>query len=322
LVSKISTRLGGFLGIPVVDFLLGRKNVIAGQTIAIYGSDPMPKPVIEEGVKILEYPRGTQRTAFDLYSGFFTVAREALEGLNCGENVILRADFRTLADACKSLEFQSGHALPVSAQSVVGSILQLSHVSSGKSLTVVGAFNNASEFGHEASQSVDIGIELSGGIVTNLVPLLTRFARQHSPVADHLIRKIVDGHRLKESIAEKESLRMYIDYWDKEDVDSFDTMMRVLPIVAAANQSHTIKYVLERSLCILHFNKTSKLNSAAVARFPAQLASTFEMEEGNLLADLEKVLGLGECPNPDLIHAIDSALHKHRYKFEIASPLM
>jgi hypothetical protein len=71
---------------------------------------------------------------------------------------------------------------------------------------------------------------------------------------------------------------------------------------------------------VLHFNTTSKLNSAAVAAFPKELVSVFGREEAKLMNELDACEK--GVPSEELVQAVDTALYKHRYKFEISNPLV
>ena len=175
---------------------------------------------------------------------------------------------------------------------------------------------------------MDIGVEMtSGGRITNLVSLLSRFSVKKTPTCmeDILIKKVVEGSRFRQTVSDKEAIKMFVEDWEKDELNSYETMMRVLPEVArhvSKDISAGVKYVLMRSLCVLPFNKTSKLNSAAVVGFPRQLSETFDMEENELLHQIERACGSGDELGVDLVNAVDSALYQHRYKFEITNPLV
>ena len=312
-------------GVPVVDLLL-KKFVREGMTVGIYGPDALPDfSSSTKSTNVIMFPSrdNPPKSGIEMYLDLFRAAKAAMNSQRQSVQTLLVVDFRGFENACKSIEYQSGHFLPVSAKSLVASVLQLSH----GSLSVIAAFNHKQEFDHEAEQSVDIGIELSGGHVTNLIPLLSRFALKKVPFSgeEMLVQRIVEGSRFKQSVAEKEAIKMFVDYWEKEDVDSFDTMMRVLPKVAkvvSIDGRAGMKYMLMRSLCVLPFNKTSKLNSAPVAVFPKEFVTTVEMEAPELLDEVSSVIdSLGEVPI-ELRNSVDSMLYQIRYKFEITNPLV
>lgn len=305
------------LGVRIIDLLL-RQYIKQGMTIGIYGLDPVPVITASKTTRVVKFPSRPFSSGIDLYLDLFAVAQECMNPQFL--STILVADFRGFEDACKSIEYQSGHLLPISPQSLVASVLQLSH----GSLSVIAAFSNRSDFQNEAEQSVDIGIELCGGSVTNLIPLLSRFNLKKNPtsVEDELVGKIVQGYRSKQSVAQKEAMKMFVDYWEKEDIESFETMMRVLPKLAELDIRQGVKYCLIRSLCVLTFNKTSKLNSAAVAVFPQQLATMIELEESELVETLEEELRMGSRVSKELNDAVDAVLYQNRYKFEITNPLV
>ena len=309
-------------GVPVIDLLLNH-TVKPGMTVGIYGSDSLPIFPSSESINVVEFPNRTNppTSGIDMYLDLLRAARAAMESKN--RETVLVVDFRGFENACESIQYQSGHLLPVSAQSLVASVLQLSH----GSLSVIAAFNKKEDFHHEAERSVDIPIELSGGVVTNLIPLLSRFALKKQPVTaeEMLINRIVEGSRFKQSVADKEAMKMFVDFWEKEDVESFETMMRVLPGVAkllASDHGVGMKYMLVRSMCVLPFNKTSKLNSAAVLVYSKEFVKTVEMGAHDLLEEVTNSLESKGYLEEDLRNAVDSMLYHIRYKFEITNPLV
>ena len=305
-------------GIPVVDLLL-RQNIRQGMTIGIYGSDPLPIISDKKSIKVVKFPSRKCSSGIDLYLDLFQAAQECMSNRSSWPTILV-ADFRGFEDACKSIEFQSGHYLPISPQSLVASVLQLSH----GSVSVIAGFSSRKDFQNEAERSVDIGIEVKGGTVTNLIPLLARFSLRKNPtsVEEILVQKIVQGDRIRKFVADKEAMKTFVDYWEKEEVESFDTMMRVLGVLAKIEARQGVLYFLLRSLCVLTFNKTSRINSAAVAVYPQQLASVIESEATELVERIEDELRFGEQVSTELNEAVDTVLYQNRYKFEITNPLV
>ena len=308
-----------FSGVPAIDLLLAPYLKI-GSTVGIYSQSFVPK-LEHYDANLVHFPSRPNQSAMEMYIDLIDVCNRAIA--SC-ESVTVVADLRLFDTACKSLEYQAGCPLPVSPQSLVGSLLQLSHSNEQRSVSVVALLNSASDFHYEASQSVDIGIEVEGSIVTNLRALLSRFAVKKSPqtVSELFIKRIVDGFKARETLQEKQAMGVFVDYWEQDEESSFDTVMKILtlsPSLVSA-KSDAERTVLLRALSVLFFNKSPKRNSATIEKFPKELLDVFNLEEDELMTALANFDGVVES-NPDLMHAMDQALLYHRTRFELTNPL-
>ena len=305
--SKLKTH------VPVVDMLLGPR-LLAGQTIGIYSSW-FSHPASGS----LRFPSSPEvpKTSFQLYQELFEVANKAIAQTAFGD-VHLVADFRNFEVACSSLEFQAGHALPVSPQSLVASVLQLSHRTRKTALSVTAIFNSKSDFKGESAQNVDIPIELAGDdneTVSNLESLLIQracFASSKQPSSslsreDDLIRHLVEGFREKSEINYKKKAGVFVDFWEAEQIDSFDTLLRLLSPVSKlyATCSERDRNILMKALTLLHFNKSSERNSSAVSRFPQELLNT-----------------LSKLGDPETIDIDSSTIMQHRFEWELTNEVV
>lgn len=304
--------------VPVIDMLLP-DFVTKGMTVGIYSSSASVSayPVTDN---VVLFPSKPNQSSLDMYLDLIAQASEVLSRKS---DVTLVADLRHFEAACKSLEFQSGHMLPVSPQSLVASVLQLSHSDSRRGLSVVAFFNSASDFGNEAARSVDIPIEVAGDkSISNLSSLLTRFGLKKYPSTPRelFVRHLMDGFRRSAELEGKKSLNLFIDDFERDDQESFKTCLRLLPVVGEAfNKASEIEQiVLMRALTILFFNRTPKRNSSAISKFAHELLSAFRLEEDHLL--LWAANQMAETPS-DAIQAIDEAIIRHRFRFEISNPL-
>jgi hypothetical protein len=302
--------------VPLVDMLL-KDHLQAGSTIAIYSSSFQPAAVSFPSKKIIS-------SSMELYLDLISQANAALRRVS-SESTVFVCDLRRFEDACRSLEFQAGFPLPVNPQSLVSSVLQLAHTNDkGFSLSVIALFNSPSDFGNEASQSVDVGIELAGNHqVSNLGELIPRFALTKNPrtYIGHLLKRIVEGSKTSSELDQRKSMGIFADFWEQEERENFESLLRLLPVAAEKFESTTSiaeKRLLVRAMSILFFNKSPKLHSAAIAGFPNQLIEKFQLEEHELLERLET----GSESDEDLMAAVDSALVKHRYCFELTNPLV
>lgn len=265
--------------VSVIDMLLP-DFVTKGMTVGIYSSSASVSadPVADN---VVLFPSKPHQSSLDM---FLDLIAQASEALSRESDVTLVADLRLFEAAYKSLEFQSGHMLPVCPQSLVASVLQLSHSDSRRSLSVVALLKSASDFGNEAARSVDIPIEVAGDkSISNLKSLVTRFGLKKYPSTPRelLVRHLAEGFRRSAELEEKKSLNVFVDDFERDEQESFNTCLRLLPVVGEAftKASEIERIVLMRALTILFFNRTPKRNSAAISKFPDELLSTFRLEE-------------------------------------------
>jgi hypothetical protein len=304
-VSKMKTH------VPVVDMLLGPR-LLAGQTIGIYSSS-----FFHPASGSLRFPSSPEvsKSSFQLYQDLFEVANKAIAQTAFGDAHLV-ADFRNFEVACSSLEFQARHALPVSPQSLVAAVLQLSHRTRKAALSVTAIFNSKSDFKGESAQNVDISIELAGDneTVSNLESLLIQRAcfacsKPSSSLSreDDLIRHLVEGFRAKSEIYYKKKAGVFVDFWEAEQIDSFDTLLRLLSPVSKlyATCSERDKNILMKALTLLHFNKSSERNSSAVSRFPQELLNT-----------------LSKVGDPETIDIDSSTIMQHRFEWELTNEVV
>lgn len=295
--------------VPVVDMLFG-PFMHRGLTVGVYSGSfkPDSESLKNDGAMVMKFPSKSNESAFEMYIDLFNVANKAMEEtcINGKKFVHLIVDFREFESAMKSLEFQANHSLPVSPQSLVASVLQLSHAF----MTVTGIFNSKTDFCGEASQSVDFPVELgASGDLINLHALLQRFALVKKIDADPLkaLRdRLLRGFELSWDLESRKQAGIYVDFWEQEDNDSFQTLLKLLSPVAKAyakSNSELERTILLRALTVLHFNKTTpRRYESSIDRFPHQLLESFRFKEGL---------------DPKNILEIDYALMKHRFEWEL-----
>ena len=71
-------------------------------------------------------------------------------------------------------------------------------------------------------------------------------------------------------------------------------------------------------MSVLFFNKTQKRNSAQVDKFCHDLIDTFKRDESALMDQIEDAREI----TPSLTLEVDEALIRHRYSFELCSPIV
>ena len=291
--------------VPVVDMLLS-PHLTAGKTVGIYS--PWFK-----APNSLDFPRVSDgMNAFDLYKDLFDVANKAVteseKGLQC---VHLVADFRNFHHSMEFLQYQVGNALPVPPHALIASVLQLAQ----DNLSVTAIFNSEADFKGEAIQNVDVPIQLGeSGEVKNLFALLQRFAGPHvlnssaDDAQSSLVEHLLNGFRFKADLSARKEAGIFIDFWDQDSEDSFNTLVSLLGPVAekyaSCSSSETQRTILLRALTVLHFNKSSK-KSSALTRFPLEVLDTLEKSQRHLGS----------------IEEIDYALREHRFDWELTNEL-
>ena len=292
--------------VPVADMLLS-PHLTAGKTVGIYS--PWFKTT-----NSLDFPRVSDgKNAFDMYTDLFDVANKAVsESENGRQSVRLVADFRNFQHSMEFLQYQVGNALPVPPHALVASVLQLAQ----GNLSVLAIFNSESDFKGEAIQNVDVPIQLGEcGEVKNLFALLQRFAGPHifhssadQDAKSSLVEHMLNGFRFKADLSGRKEAGIFIDFWDQDSEDSFNTLVSLLGPVAekyaSSSSSETQRTILLRALTVLHFKKTSK-KSSALTRFPLEVLDTLEKSQRHLGS----------------IEEIDYALREHRFDWELTNEL-
>lgn len=304
--------------IPVIDMLFSEYSK-AGQTVAIYS--PVFKIANQSASNTIYFPSSSGQSAMEMYMDLINCVNKAI--VRCEKELVkFIVDFRNFEDACKSLEFQAACPLPSPPQSMVASVLQLSHARNhANGISVIALFNSKTDFGYEASRSVDIDIELGEqNEITNLSQLLSRFSlkKYQSTMQERLARRLVEGLNASKELKERQEVGLFVDFWDIEESECISSLIKLLPFAAKkyTTASFSEQQIILRALSTMFFNKTSRRHAAAIERFPDQLIDVFHREESDLVQSLNKEL------NDDLLHALDAALMKHRYRFELTNPLV
>ena len=297
--------------VPVVDMLFPG-CVLEGSTVAVYGVKS--PPACKNSSKLISFPSSSPSSGVQMYLDLITVANRALlDSATIPTTLVLRLN--GIESIFSSLEFQAGHPLPIAPKSLIEAILQLSHKpapGSSAGLSVVASFDSVGDFSKEFQASVDVGIELAGdGSVGNLESLLTRFSPRQKDNA--LVARIASGFAARKSLIAQQELGLTVDYWDKEELDSFETLLKLLGMVAPlhAVSSPPERRLLERSLTVLFFNKTSRSDAIALSRFGPDLIKLFHEEESELMKDIESSGS-----------RLDSALLRHRFNFQVTNPIV
>ena len=309
--------------VPIVDMLFS-SVLDKGMTVGIYTCAPFNFFSSQPGT--VQFPsQPTITSAIDMYLDLISQASRAINYFKDNRNVLFQIDLRGFQSACESLEFQAGHPLPISPQSLVASVLQLGQVNSaGNAISVIALFNKPSDFRNEASQNIDIPIELGlDGSIQNLYALLSRFGirKNISNPCEIFIRHLLDGYRKSADLEMKSNMNMYIDDWERDEQESFNTLIRLLVPVSKIYEkceNEIEKIILIRALTILFFNKTPKLNSTAVTKFGSDLIEAFRLEESDLIDWANEKI---KTDQNDVVQAIDEAVMRHRLGFEVSNPL-
>lgn len=275
-------------GISEIDWLM---NVQEGTSVGIYGQCPDRWE--------LSFPSKKFSTAIDMYLDLISVANEAMATAK-SKPVVLRLNFRGMESVFESLQFQAGHPLPISPNALVSSILQLSHKPAPNGsfgVSIIAVFDDPTSFGGEATQSVDMGVSLDGaGRVANLDTLVCK-QKSDSTVKGALLNRICTGYEKKRDFHQQEQMGIYVDYWDKEEIDSFNTMIKILPFAAKLTDPRD-SMIAMRALTILHFKKTGKLDRLDIEQFIPKIIPMVSAES---------------------IDQIDSTLLSLRFNFDITS---
>jgi hypothetical protein len=205
---------------------------------------------------------------------------------------------------------------------MVASVLQLSHARNyTNGLSVIALFNSKTDFGSEASRSVDIDVELGEeNEVTNLSQLLSRFSlkKSQTTMQERLSKRLIEGLNASKELRERQEVGVFVDFWEIEESECISSLIKLVPFAAKkfTTASFAEQQIILRALCTMFFNKTSRRHAAAIERFPDQLIDVFNQEESDLVQSLNAEL------HDDLLHALDAALMKHRYRFELTNPLV
>ena len=318
LSENVTASKGRSTHVPVVDWLLG-DSIKAGTTVGIYAPSGFRVPQSSNAVV---FPTTTR--AVDMYIELITLANKAVAE-SLARDVTLVVDLRSFEQACRSLEFQVNCPLPVSVQSLVASVLQLAHTNdAGHSLSVVAVMNAPSDFSGEAAQSVDIPIQIAGdNSIANLHSLLTRFSLRSNTQggSSDLVRRLLEGFDRSAALQQRQEAGVFVDYWETDELESFNTLLRLLPraaAVVAQSTSEAEKLIVTRAMSVLFFNKTQKRNSAQVDKFCHDLIDTFKRDESALMDQIEDAREI----TPSLTLEVDEALIRHRYSFELCSPIV
>jgi hypothetical protein len=323
-------QMGGFIARPkqpkisttgsvIVDFLLGEK-VPRGITTALYGKSEEVISTDDDSV-VIRFPR--TEPGFAQYIDLFECAKEAVESSKTRATKLI-VDLRQFENACKSIQWNAKFSpLPVSPASLVASVLQLSN---GSTLSVIALANTPSDFDNELERSVDIGIELDG--VSNLFSILKRFNRPtvEGPSIDArsaLIKILIQEHDNWTVMSDRTNITgLHTDYWEREQLDSFETLKKVIPPAAAFAKTHTEQVVLMRALTILHFNKTSKLHRNELDAFPREMFSLVAKANPEILRAIGGATTTGTTVVPrELCNRLDETIMNCRTHLEITSPI-
>lgn len=301
-------------GSSVLDFLLG-PVIPRGITIALYGVSGSFNFAGGSSSNVIRFPseQRTNLTGFGLYVDLINCGNKALQSAN-DQVTTLVVDLRHFEDACKSIQFQSHAPLPVSPVSLIASILQLAN---GQNLSVIVLGNSSTDFDNELERSADLGVRVPCD-KDNMMRIVRRFVAStpvQSIVRKCFLEKLIERDAYYSEMRNREKqFQLYTDYWEKEEMDSIETVWKLLPYIGEERLSERDNLILMRAMTILHFNKTSKSSSADIRSFPRELLHECKRADHRLYESIQ-----GEVTDGSMLRQLDQCLVSLRNHLDLTS---